>query len=105
MNFKDCINSDINSVFFNLNEFANVHTLDGAEIRCIVDDDRLNEQTLKSAQGTYMGVKLIHVPKTELKGRPKQGARLEFDGKIYTVESCIEDDGVFSITLDTTKVR
>lgn len=103
MNFKEHIKNDVCNVFFNCEDFAQKHTLDGRTILCIVDDDRLHEQTLKSAAGTYKGVKLIHVPKTELKGRPKQGARLEFDDRMYTVESCIEDDGVFTITLDTTK--
>lgn len=103
MTFKDIISTDIKNVFLNLDEFGETHTIEGAEVTCIVDDDTLQQQAIKSATGTYLGKKLIHVARADLLGRPAVGANLKFDGKTYTVKDCINNDGILSITLDLIK--
>lgn len=102
MTFKDEIANDL-SEFFNEDEFADYHNIEGDNVLCIVDDDSLQQQKIKSATGTYTGTKLIHVKRTALKGRPAVDARLLFDGKTYTVKDCIDNDGMLSITLDIVK--
>lgn len=102
MSLKDELENDL-SEFLNEDEFAEIHNIEGENIVCIVDDDSLQQQKIKSAAGTYVGKKLIHVKRTALKGRPAVDARLLFDGKHYTVKDCIDNDGMLSITLDTIK--
>lgn len=102
MTFNELVQKDIN-IFLNPGEFSTEHTFDGQKLNCIVDDDKLSEQNLKNAIGTYKGNKLLHIARADLKGRPKNGARVEFDKKIYTVTDCVENDGIFTITLDINK--
>jgi len=102
MGFKEDVENDI-SFFLNSEEFAEPHNFEGVNIPCIVDDDALQQQKIKSASGTYVGKKLIHVKRADLKGRPAVDARILFDGKPYTVKDCIDNDGILSITLDIIK--
>lgn len=48
MNFKETINKDLQHVFFNTNEFAEQHTLNGISVEVIMDNDRLKERSKKS---------------------------------------------------------
>lgn len=103
MTFKNVIEKDIKKTFINVQEFSTIHTFDRQPVNCIVDDDKLVEQTLKSVVGTYKGVKMIHIAQSDLKGRPKNGAKVEFDNKMYTITDCIDNDGILTITLDINK--
>ena len=103
MSFKDDILSDLDNVFFNLNEFATEHTFDGKAIVCVLDDDLLEENRLKSSTGIYKGVKMFHVSKNQLEGRPAIGGRFAFDDENYFVSDCKETDGMYTITLSKTK--
>lgn len=102
MSFKDEIADDL-AIFLDEEEFAETHNIEGKDVVCIVDDDALQEQKIKSATGTYTGKKLIHVKGTALEGRPAVDGKLFFDGKPYTVKDCIDNNGMLSITLDIIK--
>lgn len=103
MSFKDDILNDLDNVFFNELEFATEHEFDGKPIICVVDDDLLQEKKLKSATGTYSGVKTIHVSTNQLEGKPVVGSRFSFDSLKYYIKECIESDGLYTITLSANK--
>ena len=52
MDFKEQVLKDLDTVFLNLDEFAEVHRVEGKKITVVVDDDQLN--TLK--QGQILGL-------------------------------------------------
>ena len=44
LSFKDCIAADIQNVFLNQEEFAEIHTVDGRPMGVILDDDGLQQR-------------------------------------------------------------
>ena len=52
MGFKDQIQKDLENVFLNLAEFAELHRVEGVQIAVVVDDDQLN----KLKQGQILGL-------------------------------------------------
>lgn len=98
MSFRDEILSDLHDVFINEDEHATLHTIDGKKVICIVDDDKLSENKIKS--GTYKGTKMIHVPLMDLDGLYVQGASIEFDGEPFVVSEVVDSDGMITLTLD-----
>ena len=102
MNLREVVNSDINDVFFDTDEFAEPHNVNGTEMLCIVDTD-LNK--VRSAQDSeqYDGIVLtmvrLYVKKTDLPKRPVYGKVFRLDEKPYTVVDCADEAGVWVITL------
>ena len=83
---------------------ADKSVFDGYLIVCIVDDDLLKQNKLKSE--TYKGTKMIHVPKCQLKGVPiPYGDFVTFDGRSYTVTDVDDNAGMLTITLDINRSR
>ena len=52
MNFKDQIRQDLDTVFLNVDEFAELHRIEGKEIPVVVDNDQL----VKLKQGQILGL-------------------------------------------------
>lgn len=50
--FKDYISSDLD-MFFNLDEFAEEHNIDGKTMAVIIDNDMLQRRKMSQADGTY----------------------------------------------------
>ena len=99
MSLKEQIAGDIDSVFLNTLDFADEHVINGLTVRCVVDEDRLQERADKQAQGVYLGAKLLFVKAADFPGRPAVNMRLTLDGKPYSVVSCIENMGMFEIRI------
>lgn len=100
MNFKEQLAHDTETIFFNMNEFAENHTIDGKIVNCIVDNDRLNERSKKEFDGIYVGELLIFVKKTDLVRELSQGMPLMVDKKQMYIFSVREDYGVYEIILN-----
>ncbi|KJF27911.1 hypothetical protein [Clostridium aceticum] len=103
-NFKDFLSSDLDNVFFNEDEFAETHTVDGKEMKVIVDNDALTERKLSSrtskpSDGVYVGDILFHVMAKVYEGRPAIGKILKFDGKLYRISDFQEEEGMYTITI------
>lgn len=105
------LKADINDVFLNTAEFADVHTLNGREVRAVVNEDLFSETNIKfsgSAQqkgdGLFSSGITIYIS-TEDFGKPKTGALLEFDNKKYIVLSTAEQSGIYKITMQRTGGR
>ena len=102
--FQDMILSDIETVFFNLDELAGTHQVNGRSISVIIDQERLEEMKAKPkyADGYNTATNLIYVKAADLPGKPAQGSHLELDGKIYRVQSVSGED-VWEITLEANR--
>lgn len=103
MNFLDELENDLNNTFMNAEEFATTHEFDGKSIICVVDDDALTQNKMKHSEGTYKGVKVIHVSSSQLEGKPAVDGRFTFDGEYYYVSDCKENCGMYTITLSKNK--
>lgn len=104
--FKEQIKADL-AVFLNDQEFADGHTIDGKKMTVLVDENELLERD-KSKLGTntdglYKARRLIYVSRAEFGPRPAKGRQLNFDGRIFRVEDCTEEDGMLAIELGVSR--
>lgn len=104
--FKEQIEADL-AVFLNDQEFADGHTIDGKKMTVLVDENELLERD-KSKLGTntdglYKARRLIYVSRAEFGPRPAKGRQLNFDGRIFRVEDCTEEDGMLAIELGVSR--
>lgn len=99
MSFKETVKSDIANVFFNLNEFAELHTINGRQLPVIVDNDRLQQRSKKEYDGLYVGDLLYFVSANDFGPPPKPDSIQLFDGKPYIVFDVRQDVGMYEIIL------
>lgn len=109
MNFKEALEKDLSSVFFNANEFAEEHELDGKTLGLVVEDTSLEElkgygkDQLSAAQEVFSHFKTIFVRSSDFYV-PKVGSVLDLDGNEYYVEESSEDMGIIKIVLSANEV-
>lgn len=101
MTFREAVNDDLD-VFFNLDEFAEIHSIDGTETPIIIDDDALEE--LKNTRdtnydGLYKAVLLFYVKPMDIGGKPAIDALIRVDDKPYRVIGASGNDDVLKIIL------
>lgn len=101
--FKDMIAADVHSVFLNVEEFSDMHNLNGVDMPVQEDSNEQIEREKRYNQhmdGAYTNQKLIYVASADYGPMPKQSSMLVYDGKRYKVADAIEEDGIYSITLE-----
>lgn len=103
MAFKDALQDDLDNVFFNQEEFAELHSYKGNDIPVVVDDEKLTEMKLRSKEdhsdGLFSASKLIYVKESDVESEPFSGEYVEFDGKDYYIESVQNQNGIYTIIL------
>lgn len=108
MTFKEIAAADIDDTFFCDDEFSALHTINGKEMRIVMDENELLERSAHWEGGAkqsfdvglYKAQRLFYVPVADFGPRPKVGKLLLLDGKAYTVVDCAEESGVYSITIE-----
>lgn len=101
MTFKEVAEEDM-SVFFNLDEFAVTHNIDGSDVPIVIDEDRLEELKANKdthIEGIYKAKLLFYVKKSDFGGKPAINAIIEIDEKSYRVINSSETDNVITIIL------
>lgn len=108
MSFKDILAADVHEVFMNVDEFSDMHTVNGKEMAVQLDTNEQIEREKRMAQnvdGIYVNQKLIYVAASDFGAMPKQGSTLNLDGKIYRVADAVDEGGIYSITIEANKAR
>ena len=106
MTFKEIIADDIHRTFLNIEEFSDIHTVNGKEMPVQVDTNEQIEREKRMSQnvdGVYMNQKLIYVAASDFGSMPKQGSILNLDGKVYRVADAVDEYGVYSITIEANR--
>ena len=112
MSFKDVIASDVHDAFMNVEEFSDIHVLNGVQVPVQIDCNEQIEREKRynqNMEGIYVNQKLIYVSAEDYKkapgrkGLPKQGSVLSLDSRTYRVVDAIDEGGVYSITLEANK--
>lgn len=104
--FKDLVADDLGAVWFSdLEEFWETHTLNGAEMRVVVDNDELIRRSAKrvytaSDSGLYAGHKLLMVRASEYGNKPAIGNQLLFDNRRYKVVDVDSQAGLYIIEME-----
>ena len=98
MTLKDEMANDINLVFLALDDFAELHLIDGKEVFCVIDND-----SLKTRQGTAeIGIdecSLLLFAKVDDLPEKKKGGILIIDHKPYKIEDWKVNFGMAEIAL------
>ncbi len=108
--FKELIAEDSGRVFMNELEFADIHEVGGKRIRALVDNnehiDREKRYQWSKAQygdGLFLTQKLIYVLAKEFGPLPLIDRDITFDGRHYNIADAINEDGIYSLTLEANK--
>lgn len=104
--FKDLIREDAKNVFLNPEEFSEMHMVNGKEMAVQIDENEQIEREKRINQhvdGIFKNQKLIYVLAEEFGPLPKQGALFQLDKRVYTVADAVNEDGVYSITLEANR--
>ena len=102
MNFKDTLEADLSNVFFNDDEMAAKHELDGEELTIVVVDNSLEDlnglgrEQLNASQEVFKVFKTIYVKSSDIYV-PKVESYLILDGDEFYVEEAGEDMGLIRI--------
>lgn len=103
--FRDFAASDLN-VLFNLDEFAEIHNIDGQDIPAVLDVDHLKgrtrypEELFHAVNGVYISAITLFVRLEDMGERPVVGQHIRVDGELYMVAGCSESMGLLEITLE-----
>lgn len=97
--FHDMVARDIQDVILNLDEFASMHFVEGAEIPCVLQDEEL--QALDPSVSLGNTGLTLYAATQDLPARRATGSALDVDGVIYTVSSWTERMGLSTVKLVT----
>ena len=108
--FKDQIAKDNRTVFMNLDEFPDEHTINGKKMTVMFDNNEMIDREKRYqykrslyADGVYLKELLIYVLADEFGPLPAVGRTLVLDGKTYVISDAINEDGIYSLSLEANK--
>ena len=102
MSFKQQIQKDLDSVFFNLSEFADTHRVEGKEIRAVIDQDvqnRLAKIGDNRVHGLIEADMLLIAKAEDLPRDLDPGRLLNVDGRELILVTASKDMGVAEVAL------
>lgn len=106
--FKELVQKDVGDVFLRLDEFGDTRIIDGKEMTVLVDDNEIIEREKKmksNMDGVYVRQKLIYVKADEFGSLPAIGRAIMFDGRRYMVLEAVDEQGVYSITMEANRTK
>ena len=97
--FKGMVARDLDAVFLNVDEFAELHMVEGKEIPVVMDDDRLT--TLKKGQilGLVEADMLLMGKVSDFPADMEPGRLLNVDGRELIVSKSSRDMGLIEAAL------
>lgn len=99
MSLHDQITGEYLDVFLDLDDFAEIHDVDGTTCRAVCQ-----EISAEDMSGThyelYRSLIQVHCRAKDLPEIPVSGQTFTMDGKLYLVDSCDEDMGMLTIKLE-----
>lgn len=109
MSFKAVVKQDIQNVFLNDLEFADLHDVNGKPVKAIIDNNELTDREKKVKElgrdALYKKRILLYIAAKDLGRLPPVGSLLKVDGTDYKVEDAIDEDGIYSITMGVNRSR
>lgn len=114
--FKDCAAADIDLAFFEENEHADWHTVDGKKALVILEDQGLKERSAHWEAGAkqnfdtglYLAYTVLYIRVADYGPKPKIGKNLVIDKgekmqRTYSILQCEEEAGIYRISMERTR--
>lgn len=105
--FKDLIRQDNSKVFMNQDEFGEVHEINGRSICIMIDNIEMIEREARLKQpyrdGIFKKQVLFYVQAHDFGHLPATGSYLELDRGRYIVTDAVNEDGIYSISLEANR--
>jgi hypothetical protein len=102
MSLKDLMASDIDDVFLDTDEFAELHDINGAQVLCVIDED-ISKQRSGRQSGNYDGIHMrqltLFIKESDLGYRPERDQKMTVDSEWYLVIDCTATAGMLEIEL------
>ena len=99
MSFKEQIQKDLDNVFFNLDEFGELHRIEGVEIAVVIDSDQLNKLKKGQILGLIEADMLIMGRAVDFPDYLEPGRLLNVDRRELIVANSGEDMGLVEVAL------
>lgn len=109
MGFKELLQQDNKSVFLNPEEFGETHLISGRRINIVIDDIEMLEREKRQTglelyrNGVFKKNVLFYVLASDFGQLPAVGRSLELDQRMYLVTDAIDEDGIYSISLEAAR--
>lgn len=116
LTFKDCAEADIDLVFFEQSEHAELHTVDGKEALVILEDYQMKERRAHWEAGAkqnfdtglYTAYTALFIRVKDYGPKPKVGKHLVMDmgtkrQRSFSIINCEEEAGVYRISMERTR--
>ena len=110
--FKDFAHADISAVFFNVDEHAEEHNVDGKDVLVILEKDDVRDHSAHWEAGAkqnfdtglYNRHIILYIRVEDYGPKPKQGKLLTLDKKLtYLIQKCDEESGVYRMSMERTR--
>ena len=111
--FKDCAAVEISAAFFNGDEHAEWHKVDGKNALIIIEEDDMRRYNAhwewgskgKMDDGLYLAHYMLYIKVEDYGPKPKNGKTLVLDGgektqRTFRILQCREEQGVYRMTLE-----
>lgn len=108
MNFKEAYLEDLGNAFFDLEEFASKHMIDGEEYTVVLTDMSGEEARALYGNSSVLNPKetaimktsyVIYIRDTELKRKFSVNSMINLDGRKYFVQSVAHTEGVCRLAI------
>ncbi|MCM1122546.1 MAG: hypothetical protein NC416_08185 [Eubacterium sp.] len=104
--FKDILQQDIKRTFLNIDEFGEMHDINGQEVTIIIDENELTEREkrLRRNEGELHKKQLLfYIAAEDFGNLPAPGKVLKLDQKSYIITDAEDEGGIYSISLEAVK--
>ena len=96
--FKDMVQAD-RGIFLNIDEFGELHKVEGNDITVVIDDNTLRERQSGAEVGVAESSLLLFAYAEDLPARRSSGESINVDGREYIVDDWSEDLGIAQLAL------
>lgn len=97
--FKEAVDADIDSVFVNLDEFAEEHVINRQKVSCVIDIIVTQGRPDSAHLGVFLNQIRIHI-REGLIDTPVEGETLYVDGFTFKARSVSREMGMLVITAE-----
>lgn len=106
MSFKELLRQDIGT-FLNADEFSDVHTVNNKPMHIMIDDNEMIERERRTQTGQIDGIYkrkiMFYVASNEFGPLPAIGYSIQLDSRQYRVIDSINENGIYSISLEAVR--